>query len=76
VLAGQVELRVGEVPGLEHAKVLGTESRELVRAENRASASHSAPGDGIDHTARSAVGPLRENDAGARHPIVSSPSIR
>jgi hypothetical protein len=30
VLAWQIELRVGQVPGLEHAEVFGPQARELV----------------------------------------------
>src|SRR4029077_7307238 len=69
VLAREVELHVRQVPGFERAEILGAEPGELVeegvegalripRAVTESVVRLEAPG-----------GALRENDAGARHPI-------
>src|SRR5438128_927244 len=65
----QADLRVGEVPGLEHAKVLATQSRELV--EQRIERAFRVPRAVAEPIIRleARLWALREDDAGAGHPV-------
>ena len=69
VLPGQIELCFGQVPGLENPEVLGPETGELIeqRVERTLCVPRTMAGTIIRLEAT--VWTLRENDAGARHPI-------
>jgi len=69
VFAGQIELGVGQAPGLEYPEALGPEAREFV--EERIEGALGIPGPVAETIVRlePPTGTLRENDAGAKHPI-------